>query len=139
MARERDTQKLKHGYKKKSTHRDRKTGKPTNRLTGRERVLQTDGKREMERKTKRGKQRYRWREIQRGTLRGETEAEDGERAQRQAKREGEGLTDILGPRHFSEVKSEHKLSNYMRPPMNVFPFGLILGEFSSYALGKNTC
>ena len=88
MDRERDTQKLKHGYKKKSTRRDRKTGKPMNRLTGRERVLQTDGKREMERKTKRGKQRYRWREIQRGTLRGETEAEDGERAQRQAKREG---------------------------------------------------
>lgn len=52
---------------------------------------------------------------------------------------GEGLTDILGSRHFSEVKSEHKLSNYMRPPMNVFPFGLILGEFSSYALGKNIC
>lgn len=49
IQRKRDTQKLKHGYKKKSTHRDRKTGKPTNRLTGRERVLQTDGKREMER------------------------------------------------------------------------------------------
>lgn len=32
---------------------------------------------------------------------------------------GEGLTDILGSRHFSEVKSEHKLSNYMRPPVNV--------------------
>jgi len=42
----------------------------------------------MERKTERGKQRYRWRELQRGTLRGETEAEGRERAQRWAKREG---------------------------------------------------
>ena len=48
----------------------------------------------MERKTERGKQRYRWRELQRGTLRGETEAEGRERAQRWAKREGGGMVSL---------------------------------------------